>query len=108
MTTKPISREPTKEMVSAGISELGGALLVFREDVADAFTAMFDTAPSLNPWVSVKERLPTKGAYYQVWNSACSHSGVATEDYFDQNGFTEERDIEYWWDTNIMSIPRPE
>ena len=106
MTTKLISREPTEEMLEANRKAyLTGDLI---------WQAMFDAAPSLNPWVSVKERLPEESGDYLCRANIRNHIGW---------GFFRKRDpvshkarfisgtgreITHWWDTDIMPIPRPE
>lgn len=60
-TIKTISREPTDEMLSAGtIHDSKDDVADLGADVDGIFQAMFDAAPAVSPWVSVKERLPTK------------------------------------------------
>ena len=97
MTTRLISRAPTEEMLmTANRCYMDGG------DIEDTFLAMFDAAPTVNPWVGVKERLPKKPDYYWVFADG-SKDGA-----FLQADGTFTKTVTHWWDTNIMSIPRPE
>ena len=64
--TKVIRREPTEEMLRIGYE--AAAFPRDAEICVAMFKAMFDAAPSLNPWVSVKERLPEPDVYVLIYN----------------------------------------
>ena len=109
-TIKTISREPTEEMLEAGedmASGRSGKVPVYPEDI---FGAMFDAAPSLNPWVSVKERLPKITGSYLVKFDWQSKTDLPIPTFFNNHTgkFNHPDEIIWWWDESIMPIPRPE
>ena len=106
MTTKLISREPTEEMLEAGedmASGRSGKVPVYPEDI---FGAMFDAAPAINPWVSVKERLPENPDIKYL----CVPSDKALIGTYSLSWLKTWADDPtlFWWDESIMPIPRPE
>ena len=108
MTTKLISREPT----------IGMREVVLRCYVDDGhwevFKAMFDAVPpSLNPWVSVKERLPTKEEAAED-GAGLLFTGKNIGFFY---GSYDEQQKVFEWDmyaygldevSHFMPIPRPE
>ena len=112
MTTKLISREPTEEMLRAALDSDSGFKLStpLEELYVNIFKAMYDAAPSINPWVSVKERLPENhGMYFCLRDT---EDMVVTLWYVPIDSrcsphFTQ-KNITHWWDESIMPIPRPE
>lgn len=69
------------------------------------YKAMLATAPEINPWVSVEERLPKIDGFYR-----CAHApDVYGDSSWNERGFSGvfPADVTHWWDESIMPIPRP-
>ena len=109
MTAKIISREPTNEMVEA---------LRFANDNThcsdyEALRRVFDAAPSVNPWVSVKVRLPKDGGLYvclTIGRKLISQGLFKKRDTVSHKAMfisDSGQSVKYWWDESIMPIPRP-
>ena len=109
MTTKLISREPTEEMLRAALDSDSGFKLStpLEELYVNIFKAMFDAAPAINPWVSVKARLPQKDGDYLMRRVEDGKESLT--EFPHMKGYPYWNSvITHWWDESIMPIPRPE
>ena len=110
MTTKLISREPTEEMRIASFRAFYGGDKQTREELAlGIFEAMFDAAPSLNPWVSsVAVKRPKQTGLYWVLVESGDNGECPRRGFFSAEKNNFENHMTHWWDESIMPIPRPE
>ena len=100
MTAKLIDREPTNEMCRVGYNET---------TTIARWKAMFDAAPEVNPWVSVKERLPKKTGTYLIMNK---YNGLIESARFLLRDPVSHKprissEASHWWGESILPIPRP-
>lgn len=68
------------------------------------YKAMLAAAPEVNPWVSVKERLPKKKNTNHV---VLDEGRVDTARFYTESIGFDNQYITHWWDELIMPIPRP-
>ena len=104
MTTKIIDREPTREMIGSvqdTLIHLGVTLSDF--EARTVIRAMFESAPEINHWVSVSERLPTKDGQF-----LCAEDDGDLAAWYYEVNTKFDPSVKFWWDESIMKIPRPE
>ena len=103
MTTKLISREPT-----IGMREVALRCYVDGGHWEEVFKAMFDAAPSTNPWVSsVAVKRPKQTGLYWVLVESGDNGECPRRGFFSAEKNNFENHMTHWWDESIMPIPRP-
>lgn len=104
---KLVPVEPTEEMKAAALKKHG----YYWPLIFDAWNLMLAAAPEVNPWVSVKERVPKEDGYYLVMNDGCvvAHKHVPIVMRWNL-GKWYSHDLSAFYDgvTHWMPIPRPE
>ena len=105
MTTKLISREPTEDMIEA----LRSHVYSVQFDFASILRAVYDAAPSINPWVSsVAVKRPKQTGLYWVLVESGDNGECPRRGFFSAEKNNFENHMTHWWDESIMPIPRPE